>query len=100
MKVFLAIVLLWVPAFAAEKADVTPVQKVVQLMQGMLAKGQKEKHNEQESSFGMPEVRHESDSPEPPPPRGVTPKFWIQIGSTAAEPFYCDKFRLICTRQS
>jgi len=43
MKVFLALVLLG-PAFAAE---VTPVQKVIQLMEGMLAKGQKEKHDEQ-----------------------------------------------------
>ena len=36
MKVFLTLVLLG-PAFAAE---VTPVQKVIQLMEGMLAKGQ------------------------------------------------------------
>ena len=76
MKVIFAIVLLCVPAFAAEKADVTPVQKVVQLMQGMLAKGQKEKHNEQESRFGMPEAWHESDSPEPPSLCGVTP-VWL-----------------------
>ena len=47
MKVIFAITLLCVPAFAVEKAEVTPVQKVVQLMQGMLAKGQQEKHNEQ-----------------------------------------------------
>merc|ERR1719502_74929 len=32
---------------AAVGAEVTPVQKVVQLMEGMLAKGQKEKHDEQ-----------------------------------------------------
>merc|ERR1719183_1222049 len=36
------------PAFAAvERANVTPVQKVIQLMQGMLAKGKAEKHDEQ-----------------------------------------------------
>merc|ERR1740117_2506764 len=29
------------------EVEVTPVQKVVQLMEGMLAKGQKEKHDEQ-----------------------------------------------------
>jgi chromosome segregation ATPase len=42
-----AIFLLCAPAVAATRSEVTPVQKVVQLMQGMLAKGQKEKHNEQ-----------------------------------------------------
>ena len=47
MKVIFAVFLLCVPAVAVERTDVTPVQKVVQLMQGMLAKGQKEKHNEQ-----------------------------------------------------
>ena len=47
MKVIFALVLLSVHAVAVEKAEVTPVQKVVQLMQGMLAKGQKEKHAEQ-----------------------------------------------------
>merc|ERR1719191_1776697 len=30
-----------------EKSEVTPVQKVIQLMQGMLEKGKKEKHEEQ-----------------------------------------------------
>ena len=40
----LALVLLCVSAHAAE---VTPVQKVVQLMEGMLEKGKKEKHDEQ-----------------------------------------------------
>merc|ERR1719191_947835 len=30
-----------------EKSEVTPVQKVIQLMQGMLEKGKKEKHAEQ-----------------------------------------------------
>jgi len=35
------------PAVGKAEAAVTPVQKVVQLMQGMLAKGQKEKHDEQ-----------------------------------------------------
>merc|ERR1719502_2270946 len=32
---------------AAVGSEVTPVQKVIQLMEGMLAKGQKEKHDEQ-----------------------------------------------------
>merc|ERR1740130_2087392 len=40
----LAVLLLAVACFAVE---VTPVQKVIQLMEGMLAKGQKEKHDEQ-----------------------------------------------------
>merc|ERR1719460_2969130 len=31
----------------AHAGEVTPVQKVIQLMEGMLAKGQKEKHDEQ-----------------------------------------------------
>jgi len=44
MKMILAVLLLSVPCFAVE---VTPVQKVIQLMEGMLAKGQKEKHDEQ-----------------------------------------------------
>jgi len=35
------------PAVGKADAGVTPVQKVVALMQGMLAKGQKEKHDEQ-----------------------------------------------------
>merc|ERR1719191_2643727 len=30
-----------------EKSEVTPVQKVIQLMNGMLEKGKKEKHDEQ-----------------------------------------------------
>merc|ERR1719265_2342273 len=47
MKVIFALVLLSVSAVAVEKAEVTPVQKVIQLMEGMLAKGQKEKHAEQ-----------------------------------------------------
>merc|ERR1719203_2284417 len=33
--------------WAAARTEVTPVQKVVELMQGMLAKGKKEKHDEQ-----------------------------------------------------
>jgi prefoldin subunit 5 len=47
MKVVLALVLLCAPAAAAEKAEVTPVQKVIQLMNGMMEKGKKEKHDEQ-----------------------------------------------------
>jgi len=46
MKVLATLVLLCVPAFAM-KAEVTPVQKVIQLMEGMLEKGKKEKHEEQ-----------------------------------------------------
>jgi len=34
-------------AVSASKAEVTPVQKVIQLMEGMLEKGKKEKHDEQ-----------------------------------------------------
>ena len=44
MKVVLTLALLCLPALAVE---VTPVQKVVQLMEGMLEKGKKEKHDEQ-----------------------------------------------------
>merc|ERR1719265_1113215 len=47
MKVIFALVLLSVSAVAVEKAEVTPVQKVIQLMEGMLAKGQKEEQPEQ-----------------------------------------------------
>merc|ERR1719472_505844 len=39
--------LLALAAASASKVEVTPVQKVIQLMECMLAKGQKEKHNEQ-----------------------------------------------------
>jgi uncharacterized protein YoxC len=46
MNGIVALFLLCTPAFA-EKAEVTPVQKVIQLMQGMLEKGKKEKHDEQ-----------------------------------------------------
>jgi len=46
MKGFFVLALLVAPAFA-EKAEVTPVQKVIQLMEGMLEKGKKEKHEEQ-----------------------------------------------------
>merc|ERR1719305_2251531 len=46
MKVIATLLLLCAPAFA-EKAEVTPVQKVIQLMNGMLEKGKKEKHGEQ-----------------------------------------------------
>jgi len=44
MKVIAIFALLCGPALAAE---VTPVQKVIQLMNGMLEKGKKEKHDEQ-----------------------------------------------------
>merc|ERR1719478_244810 len=44
MRFGLVFALLCVPAYTVE---VTPVQKVIQLMQGMLEKGKKEKHAEQ-----------------------------------------------------
>jgi prefoldin subunit 5 len=44
MKAAAVLVLLCVPALAVE---VTPVQKVIQLMEGMLETGKKEKHDEQ-----------------------------------------------------
>jgi hypothetical protein len=47
MKVIAILTILCVPAFAMQKAEVTPVQKVIQLMNGMLEKGKKEKHAEQ-----------------------------------------------------
>jgi phage host-nuclease inhibitor protein Gam len=39
--------LLALAAASASKVEVTPVQKVIQLMEGMLEKGKKEKHDEQ-----------------------------------------------------
>ena len=45
MKTVLAIAML-VGAAHAANSKVTPVQKVIQLMQGMLDKGKKEKHEE------------------------------------------------------
>merc|ERR1719171_519358 len=50
MKSTFAFLLLTLSSFlpaVVGRAEVTPVQKVVQLMEGMLAKGQKEKHDEQ-----------------------------------------------------
>merc|ERR1719169_198692 len=44
MKAVFLLALLCAPTFASE---VTPVQKVIELMNGMLAKGKKEKHDEQ-----------------------------------------------------
>lgn len=46
MTAALALLLLCGPASALD-AKVTPVQKVIQLMEGMLEKGKKEKHDEQ-----------------------------------------------------
>merc|ERR1719281_1085002 len=46
MKAVIFLALLCAPAFA-EQSKVTPVQKVIQLMEGMLEKGKKEKHDEQ-----------------------------------------------------
>jgi hypothetical protein len=39
--------LLSIPVAAAEKTDVTPIQKVIEMMDSMLAKGKKEKHEEE-----------------------------------------------------
>merc|ERR1719359_1942712 len=48
MKLTIALLLLSAPVQAAtEESKVTPVQKVVQLLQGMVEKGKKEKHEEQ-----------------------------------------------------
>merc|ERR1719284_2225705 len=48
MKVFAVVILCAsVHMAAAAQAEVTPVQKVIQLMNGMLEKGKKEKHEEQ-----------------------------------------------------
>merc|ERR1719203_844319 len=47
MKLTLILVATGVVSGAAAKAEVTPVQKVIQLMEGMLEKGKKEKHDEQ-----------------------------------------------------
>merc|ERR1719335_334222 len=45
--VFASLALLSVAAAADARAQVTPVQKVIQLLTGMLEKGKKEKHEEQ-----------------------------------------------------
>merc|ERR1719410_2848957 len=43
-----AFVLLALPqTFLCKRADVTPIQKVIEMMDGMLAKGKKEKHEEE-----------------------------------------------------
>jgi len=49
MKVVFALIvtLASAPSAAATKAEVTPVQKVIQLLEGMLEKGKKGKHEEQ-----------------------------------------------------
>merc|ERR1719230_2303587 len=45
---FLACIAAWAVAPAAsERADVTPIQKVIEMMDGMLAKGKEEKHEEE-----------------------------------------------------
>ena len=41
------LLLLGLHVASASQAEVTPVQKVIQLMEGMLEKGKKEKHGEQ-----------------------------------------------------
>jgi prefoldin subunit 5 len=46
MKVFVALAVLCLPG-SVTSSEVTPVQKVVQLMEGMLEQGKKEKHEEQ-----------------------------------------------------
>ena len=79
MAFALAIVLLCVSARAVDaskKSEVTPVQKVVQLMEGMLEKGKKEKHGEQvqfasykqEPVFLKRPACHSTCDPNPPHP--------------------------------
>merc|ERR1719396_326906 len=41
------LVLLGAPACSSTQADVTPIQKVIEMMDSMLAKGKKEKHEEE-----------------------------------------------------
>merc|ERR1719316_2084322 len=43
----LACLALWVVPATAERANVTPIQKVIEMMDGMLAKGKQEKHEEE-----------------------------------------------------
>merc|ERR1719316_1122390 len=43
----LACLALWVVPASSTRADVTPIQKVVEMMDGMLAKGKQEKHEEE-----------------------------------------------------
>merc|ERR1740127_11865 len=43
----LSLALLASPASASARADVTPIQKVIEMMDGMVAKGKKEKHEEE-----------------------------------------------------
>merc|ERR1719482_2442618 len=46
MRSFVCLALLMAPAMAVE-TDVTPIQKVIEMMDGMLAKGKQEKHEEE-----------------------------------------------------
>merc|ERR1719482_85421 len=46
MRSFVCLALLMAPAMAVE-TDVTPIQKVIEMMDGMLAKGKAEKHDEE-----------------------------------------------------
>merc|ERR1719453_977536 len=47
MRVVAMVCLMLSPAAFGEKADVTPIQKVIEMMDSMLAKGKKEKHEEE-----------------------------------------------------
>merc|ERR1719379_61889 len=47
MRTLLAMVMLLLPLVLAASVEVTPVQKVIQLLNGMAEKGKKEKHEEQ-----------------------------------------------------
>merc|ERR1719389_1176738 len=47
MKAPAVAIALLIHVASASKSEVTPVQKVIQLMEGMLEKGKKEKHDEQ-----------------------------------------------------
>ena len=62
MPAFIVVLALLGCATSASASEETPVQKVVQLMEGMLAKGKAQKHDEQvqfaaykqESKFSLP----------------------------------------------
>merc|ERR1719161_2864382 len=47
MKAVACLIFCFALNVVAEEAEVTPVQKVIQLLEGMLEKGKKEKHGEQ-----------------------------------------------------
>jgi cell division septum initiation protein DivIVA len=58
MKTIVALVLVCATSAAVQKAQVTPVQKVIQLLEGMLEKGKKEKHHQQEQFAAKKQLCH------------------------------------------